>query len=134
VLEFATAQLIVDIGEEISNGKPVRLLEHGLVLSHAHEYVRQTQERLIAAPVIALLQSIYRHQVDAEKYLLTLLAQSTSLADNVQGYGPSNLVTLVRMLRGDLRNLDLSNLTLRRLYLQGIEMQDTYLRNTRIED
>src|SRR6266487_2870763 len=42
-----------------------------------------------------------------------------------QGYGPANLVALLRLLRGDLRGLDLSHLALRGAYLQGVEMQDS---------
>lgn len=38
-----------------------------------------------------------------------------------QGYGPGNVANLLRLLRGELRQIDLSALTVRQLYLQGIE-------------
>jgi hypothetical protein len=44
-----------------------------------------------------------------------------------QGYGPANLVTLLRLLRGDLRGLNLSQLALRGVELQGVELQDANL-------
>src|SRR5947209_4555580 len=48
-------------------------------------------------------------------------------AEAAQGYGPANLVALLRLLRGDLRGLDLSQLALRGAYLQGVELQDANL-------
>jgi len=48
-------------------------------------------------------------------------------AEDAQGYGSANLVALLRLLRVDLRGLDLSRLALRGVYLQGVEMQDATL-------
>src|SRR5207253_4224325 len=47
--------------------------------------------------------------------------------DYAQGYGPANLLALLRELRGHLRGLNLSQLAIRGAYLQGVEMQDTKL-------
>jgi uncharacterized protein YjbI with pentapeptide repeats len=44
------------------------------------------------------------------------------------------LLRLLRLLRGDLRGLDLSQLTLRGAYLQGVEMQDTTLAGARLRE
>src|SRR5262249_54178603 len=44
-----------------------------------------------------------------------------------QRFGPGNVVNLLRLLRGDLRGLDLSRLSLQQVYLQGVEAQDTSL-------
>jgi WD40 repeat protein/transcriptional regulator with XRE-family HTH domain len=134
VLEYGTSRLISALRAEIETGKLVRLLEHGLVLAYAREYVRQTQERLVAAPILALLQNSYFDQTEVEQHLLALLAQFRSRPGNSQGYGPGNLVTLLRLLRGDLRALDLSHLLLRGAYFQSIEMQDTSLAHATIQD
>ena len=134
ILEYGTSRLIAWLHAEIKSGKLVRLLEHGLVLAHAREYVRQTQERLVAAPILALLQNAYLDQTEVEGHLLALLVQFRSLPVNSQGYGPANLVTLLRLLRGDLRGLDLSQLALRGVYLQRVQMQDTNLQATSIHD
>ena len=134
VLEYVTAQLIADAGDEILNGKLARLIDHGLELAQAREYVRQTQERLILVPILALLQSAYPQPEAVEAQLITLLTQLTSLAEASQGYGPANLVTLLRLQRGNLRGLDLGGAILRGLYLQGVEMQDTRLVKAAIRD
>ncbi|MEO8391748.1 MAG: NB-ARC domain-containing protein [Chloroflexota bacterium] len=134
VLEFGTSRLVAIATEEIVAGKPLRLLGHGFVLAHAPEYVRLIQERLFIAPMITLLYSRYVHQEVLEKRLLEVLTSFSGLADKDQGYAPSNLVTLLRLLRGHLRGLDLSRLTLRGAYLQGVEMQDTSLAGAQIQD
>ncbi|MBV9355273.1 MAG: hypothetical protein JO023_07055 [Chloroflexi bacterium] len=41
-----------------------------------------------------------------------------------QGYGPGNIVNLLRLLRGHLRGMDLSRLALRQVYLQEADAQD----------
>ena len=127
VLEYATAQLVADVSHEIQEGRPARLIEYGLELAQAHEYVRQTQERLIVHPLLARLRSSNLQQVELEKHLLTLLVGCKVLGDHEQGYGPANLVTLLRLQRGNLSGLDLSRLVLRGLYLQDVEMQDSML-------
>src|SRR5262249_18135862 len=42
-------------------------------------------------------------------------------------YGPGNVANLLRLLRGNLRGINLSQLVLRNLYLQAVEMQDCNL-------
>jgi hypothetical protein len=115
VLDYATAQLIAEASGEIREGRLSRLIEHGLELAQAHEYVRQAQERLIVEPVLEHLRSAYRQQETMDDHLLALLGQLTSQNGPDQGYAPANLVTLLRLLRGDLRGLDLSDLAARRL-------------------
>ena len=50
VLEYATARLIEDATREIEQGSLVRLIELGLELATAREYIRQVNERLLIAP------------------------------------------------------------------------------------
>jgi hypothetical protein len=127
VLGYVTRLLIEEATHEITQGQLSRLIEHGLSHAGAREDVRQTQERLIVAPILAHLRSAYPGRAEVEERLLSLLAQLRERADYAQGYGPANLVALLRELRGHLRGLDLSQLALRGAYLQGVEMQDTTL-------
>ena len=60
VLEYATGRLIDEAASEIEQGRLARLIEHGLAQANAKEYVRQTQQRLIVAPLLAQLRSVYR--------------------------------------------------------------------------
>lgn len=134
VLEYATAQLIAEVASEIEQCQPHRLIEHGLELATAKEYVRQIQGRLIVTPLLESLRSVYPLRGAVEARLLALLDQQRERANDAQGYGPANLLALLRMLRGHLRGLDLSHLSLRGAYLQGVEMQDTTLAEAHLRE
>src|SRR5256884_3513324 len=127
VLEYVTARLILEMTSEIEQGRSVRLSEHGLELATAKEYVRQAQKRLIVTPLLAQLRKVFRGRAEVERNLLALLDQLRAQATDAQGYGPGNLLVLLRELRGHLRGLDLSRLSIRGASLQGVEMQDTTL-------
>jgi hypothetical protein len=130
VLEYVTSDLVEQASSEIQQGRRsslARLREHGLCLAQAKEDVRQTQQRLLLSPLLARLQSAYQGAADVEKQLCSLLDQVRHWDEEAQGYGPANLVTLLRLLRGNLRGLDLSHLAIRGASLQGVEMQDANL-------
>ncbi len=125
VLEYVTDRLVETVADEIGRSQPVVLVEQPLIKAQAKDYVRQMQERLIGAPI---LQRLNRHIGAAiEQQLLALLDGWRDRPSAEQGYGPGNVVNLLRLLRGDLRAIDLSRLTLRQVYLQGVEAQDTSL-------
>jgi len=105
VLEYATARLISEAASEIEQGRLARLIEHGLELATAKEYVRQAQERLIVVPLLAQVRSSYPEQAAVEGHLLSLLDQLRTRADYAQGYGPANVLALLRQQRGHLRGL-----------------------------
>ena len=127
VLEYATARLIAEASHEIEQGHLIHLIEYGLCLAQAKEYVRKAQEHLLVVPLLTLLQSTSLGHIDVEGRLLSLLDRLRDWDQKFQGYGPTNLVALLAVLRGDLRGLNLSHLTLRRVSLQGVQMQDTDL-------
>jgi WD40 repeat protein/transcriptional regulator with XRE-family HTH domain len=134
VLEYATARLIDEASREIEQGQLVRLLEYGLCLAHAKEYVRQTQEQLLVVPLLTLMQNTYHEHARMEARLFELLDDLRRRNQETQGYGPANLVLLLRMLRGHLRSLNLSHLALRDVFLQEIDMQDSSLSHAAMQD
>src|SRR5258707_875425 len=134
VLEDVTGRLVSTASQEIVQGRLQLLREQSLSQAQAKDYVRQTQERLLLAPLLARLQSSVPGHVEVEPRLRSLLSEVRELAEDTQGYGPANLVALLRLLRGDLRGLDLSHLALRGAYLQGVEMQDTTLAGARLRE
>ena len=134
VLEYVTARLVSMASEEIRQGQLRLLCEHGLSQARAKEYVRQTQERLLLTPLLAHLESVYLGRAEVEKRLRELLLGLRGWDQQAQGYGPANLVALLRLLRGNLRGLDLSQLTLRGAYLQGVELQDTTLAKALLQE
>src|SRR3989440_12945785 len=134
VLEYVTAHLVEQAAREIQQGRLSRLIEHGLSQATAKEYVRQIQEHLLLAPLLARLQSASQGHTDVEERVRFLLDQVRTWGEDTQGYGPANLVALLRVLRGDLRGLDLSRLVLRGVHLQGVEMQDANLSGALLQE
>jgi WD40 repeat protein/transcriptional regulator with XRE-family HTH domain len=144
VLEYVTAVLIAEGSREIQEGRIDLLIEHGLSLSRTHEYVRQVQERLLLSPLLTSLQNAYLGQADGvgqvqgtipvERQLLSLLDQLREQSRSAQGYGPVNLIALLRVLRGNLSGLDFSYLSIRGAYLQSVEMHGTSLAGALICD
>src|SRR5207302_4597849 len=54
VLEYVSAHLVAQASEEIEQGRLSHLIQYRLC--EAQDYVRQTQERLLVAPLLARLQ------------------------------------------------------------------------------
>src|SRR5260370_13875192 len=96
------------------------LREQSLSQAQAKDYVRQTQERLLLAPLLARLQSSVPGHVEVEPRLRSLLSEVRELAEDTQGYGPANLVALLPTRCGALPGLELSHLALRGACLQGV--------------
>ena len=134
VLEYVTSRLIAEVVSEIKHSQPARLIEHGLELATVKEYVRQTQQRVLVDPLLAQVRMLYSERVAVEEHLLALLDKLRKLADYAQGYGPANLLALLREQRGHLRGLDLSHLAIRGASLQGVEMQDTSLADANLRE
>ncbi len=127
VLEYVTEVLITEATSEIQQGRLDRLIQHGLQQAHMKEYVHQTQERLLVIPLLTSLQQVYQGRAEMEVQILALLDQLRDQADYTQGYGPANLLALLRLERGHLRGINLSLLVIRGANMQGIEMQDASL-------
>ncbi len=133
VLEYVTDRLVEEVCDEIARGHPLRLVEQPLIKAQAKDYVRQTQERLIGAPVLRQVTAEHG-DAGAEQMLLALLEGWRNRPHGEQGYGPGNAVNLLRLLRGDLRGLDLAGLAIRQAYLAEVEAQDARLARAHLSE
>jgi hypothetical protein len=124
VMEFLTAWLITRLTAEIREEKPEHLIEQSIQLATAKAYIRQIQERLIVIRLLTRLHSAFPQTSSLEEHLLRMLRGLASQKEAEHGYGPANLVTLLRFQKGNLRGLDLSGITLHGVNLQSVEMQD----------
>src|SRR5205085_11724739 len=70
----------------------------------------------------------------AEQQLLSLLDGWRGRSHADQGSGPGNAINLLRLVRGDLRNLDLAGLAIRQAYLAGVEMQHASLAGAHLSE
>ena len=135
VLEYVTEQLIEDVAQELASGELDRLLRQPLLKATAKEYVRRSQERLIAVPLVERLVERQRERPGG-RAAAGRPAGRSSAGDQWQdqGYGPGNLVNLLRLLRGDLKGVDLSGLSIRQAYLQDVEAQGASLAGAHLSE
>jgi WD40 repeat protein/transcriptional regulator with XRE-family HTH domain len=134
ILEYITVYLINRMADEILSGRFHHFLDYGIELTQVPEYVRQTQERLLAMPIIAHVQSAFPKNNRVDEHLLALLQHFRTQPHTAQGYAPANIITLLRVIRRHLRGIDMSHLLVRGLSLQGVEMQDASLAQSVLMD
>jgi transcriptional regulator with XRE-family HTH domain len=134
VMEFLTDKLGERLAEEIVLGDPKLLRQVALEQAQAKDYIRQTQVRLLVHPLNARLRAALGADSQVEQHLLRLLSQFRAEDAATQGYGPANVISLLKDLRGHLRSLNLSRLAIREAYLQGVEMQDATLARAMLRD
>src|SRR6266849_2051946 len=134
VMEYLSDTLGERLGEEIVLGDPQLLRRVALEQALAKDYVRQTQVRLLVHPLVERLRAELGADALVEADLLRLLEQFRSEDEALQGYGPANVISLLKALRGHLRGLDLSRLSIRGAYLQGVEMQDATLSGALLQE
>ena len=134
VMEYLTTVLVERLSEEIVQGEPQQIRRYALEQGQAKDYIRQTQVRLLVHPLIEQLRFQLETDEQIETHLLRLLSQFRTEDATAQGYGPANVISLLRALRGHLRNLDLSRLSIVGAYLQNVEMQDTTLAESMLHE
>jgi len=134
VMEFMTTTLIEHIVAEIQRRELPSLCLYALSHALAKDYVRISQERLLVIPCLDRLLALYQQPSLLDAHLKQVLEALRQLPMEQQGYGPANILALLRHLNGHLRNLDLSQLALRSAYLQGVEMQHSSLRGARLRE
>jgi WD40 repeat protein/DNA-binding SARP family transcriptional activator len=125
VLEYVTSRLVLKAVQEVRDGDPVILRTHALSKAQSTSYVRESQERLIVAPILDRLVAAYASKEQVEGRLLELVDQVRS--QNRRDYAPGNAINLLQQVRGNLRGLDLSHLFIRQTYLQEANAQDVSL-------
>ena len=130
VLEYATERLVTILAQEIVTAQPALLVSHALLQATAKEYVRRCQERMIARPLLERLGN----GPNPERRLLDLLTFWQHAPSSTLGYGPGNVVNLLRLQRGDLRGVDLSGLAIRQAYLQGVDAQEASLAGSQLAE
>ncbi|HTX69164.1 MAG TPA: helix-turn-helix domain-containing protein [Thermoleophilia bacterium] len=133
VLEYETDRLVEMVAEEIESIQPARLVEQALFQPQSRDYIRQAQDRLIGLAILERLQGRLGREA-TERRLLELLNGWRDRPAEDQGHGPGKVINLLRLLRGDLRGLDLSRLEIRGAYLAGVDAQDASLMGAHLTD
>jgi WD40 repeat protein/transcriptional regulator with XRE-family HTH domain len=124
VLEFVTDQVVDEAARSLARAEFNQLRSQPLLSATAKDYVLRGQERLIARPVLDRLLTLLGNSQKVEHRLLELIDELRGQPRDEQGYGPGNAINLLRLLRGDLKRIDLSGLLIRNAYLSDTEAQD----------
>ena len=104
VLEYTTTRSIESAVSEIERGHLQLLIDHGLELANSKEFIREAQERLIiVTPLLARLHSSFPEPSAIGARLLALLEPLRGQTDEYQGYGPANVLALLRAKRAAIR-------------------------------
>ncbi len=150
VMEYVTDKLVQQVCAEI--GKQGRggvgeageteaplFCTHALLKTTVPDYIRASQIRLIAQPILACLQTIFPTQAALGKQFQHLLEQFRS-SDNSSApycrflpsslsYGPGNLLNLCVQAGMSLSQFDFSYLTIRHTYLRQSILQGLNVAN-----
>ncbi len=112
VMEYMTDKFIVQISEEIKNGKIETFNSYALMKAIAKDYVRETQIRLIIKPVANSLGNV-------ERELMICLETVRNKNKFKAGYVVGNILNLLCSAKVNLHNYNFSDLTIKQAYLQG---------------
>ncbi len=134
VLEYITERLVDAVAREILAGRPERLVSQALLKATAKDYVRRSQERLIARPILDQLLAGLGDEEAVQRRLRALLEAWRGQSSVKQGYGPGNALNLLRLPREDLRGLDLSGLVFRHAFLQQAQARDASLAGAHLSE
>ena len=122
VMEYVTASLvrraITDFYKELDVESGDVWMNFALTKAQTKEYVRDSQIRLILAPIDKLLLlSLGREAI--EQKLKMKLSALRQIHPQPRSYLAGNALNLLIHLRSDLRGFDFSRLTIRQAYLQN---------------
>jgi hypothetical protein len=113
VMECLITDLIERISTELLSGTPQYLLSHALLQAQTENRIRDSQTRLILAPLAAQLISQFGSAIALSQHLQTLLRHLQTLPIQQIGYGGNNLFNLFRHLNTEPTGYDFSGLFLR---------------------
>ncbi|MCB0183363.1 MAG: pentapeptide repeat-containing protein, partial [Caldilineaceae bacterium] len=123
VIEYLTDRLVTELCQEVLEASPQLLHHHALLNVHTQEYIRQSQVRMLLAPLgERLLGALGRNGLAQRcQQLLAAIRRAQPLQP---GYLAGNLLNLLLHLGMDLRGYDFSHLCVWQADLQGAHLRD----------
>jgi len=123
ITEYVTERFVERVCREIETETIELFGSHALIKADSNDYVRDSQVRLILAPVAERLLATFRRE-EIEKKFKRILATLRTLYPSQSSYAAGNLLNLLVYLHSDLRGSDFSHLTVRQAYLQGVALPE----------
>ncbi|HEX6483190.1 MAG TPA: NB-ARC domain-containing protein [Ktedonobacteraceae bacterium] len=123
ILEYVTTSLIERACKEFDTEAPEVWIQFALCKAQAKDYVRDSQVRLLLAPVAQHLL-VRSGKEGVEQGARNMLASQRQMHAQQPGYLAGNILNLLSRLHCDLRGIDFSQLVIRQAYLQGVMLPE----------
>jgi len=117
VMEYMNERLIEQVCQEITTEEIRLLMSHALIEAQAKDYIRESQIRVILAPIAERLLTSFSSKEVLERQLRRILLKLQEKFSTSPGYGGGNVINLLHQLQFDLTSYDFSNLTIWQAYL-----------------
>ncbi|WP_019500711.1 NB-ARC domain-containing protein [Pseudanabaena sp. PCC 6802] len=129
VMEYVTEQLLGHICEELETQELDLFISHALILAQAKDYIRESQIRVILAPLAQRLVDKWRLKQEVEYRLKSILDKLRLTASHelreshsLVGYAGGNILNLLNQLQLDLSGSDFSHLSIWQAYLVDTDL------------
>jgi WD40 repeat protein len=132
VMEYVTAKFIDRVAEEITTLDVAILNSHTLIQAQTRDYLRESQVRMILAPLVERLIGKLRSKLEIKNQLDRLLAKLRSEFTDTCGYAGGNLINLYHHLAIDLNGYDFSGLCIWQAYLLNVDLHDINFADTNV--
>lgn len=130
IMEYVTTSLFQCASKEFDAESPEVWVNFALSKAQAKDYVRESQVRLLLAPVAQrLLARLGKEGI--EQKIRDMLTEQRELHAQQPGYLVGNILNLLTYLDCDLRGFDLSHLVVRQAYLQDVMLPEVNFAYTR---
>lgn len=99
VMEYMIEQFIKQVCVEITTGKIHFLNRYALLKATAQDYVKESQIRMILAPILSNLHLHFQSTAKIEQQLQEILTTLQADCAVLSGYGSLNIINLLRQLQ-----------------------------------
>ena len=133
IMEYVTTKLFQRASEEFETEEPDVWIHFALSKAQAKDYVRDSQVRLLLAPVAQhLLAKLGKEGI--EQKVREILRRQRQLHRQLHaqppGYLVGNILNILNYIRCDLRGFDFSHLVVRQAYLQDVMLPEVNFAHT----
>jgi WD40 repeat protein/transcriptional regulator with XRE-family HTH domain len=124
IMEYVTTSLVKRAYKEFDVETPGSWLNFALIKAQTSDYIRDSQIRLILAPIVQrLLTALGKEGIEQKlRNMLSVQRQVYPLQPN---YFAGNALNLLIYMQSDLRGFDFSHLVVLQAYLQHASLVDT---------
>lgn len=121
ILEYMTARLLASMSTALIAGDLDTLGRYALLQAQASDYVRESQVRLLLAPIVARLHDALDER-GTRQHLRDLFEHLQSAPRTATDYRAGNLLNLLVFLNESLRGLKAARLHVRQAYFRGVDL------------